>query len=63
MPIVEVDGETVVAIKTREDSATIFFEPVKVALGRRNEDWVEVLNIQDLQGKQVLVDGAFEVIR
>ncbi len=59
---VELDGEMYVLVKTGENEENIYFERIKVRTGKNAKGWVEILDLDLLKDKQVLVDGGFSLI-
>lgn len=51
-----------VLVLHNKDANNFTFEKVKLEIGKQNEDYIEVLNSNDLKGKEILVRGAFMLL-
>ncbi|MEP5613245.1 MAG: efflux RND transporter periplasmic adaptor subunit [Cyclobacteriaceae bacterium] len=60
--VVEMDGEMYVLTRTGEKEDAIYFEQELVQVGKSANGWIEILNPNVLQGKQVLTNGTFSLI-
>ncbi|MEQ9468131.1 MAG: efflux RND transporter periplasmic adaptor subunit [Ekhidna sp.] len=61
--IIDMDGKYFVAVKSGEDQNGIHFDQVEVEVGKRSGELVEILNSEVLEGKEVVVKGAYEVVQ
>ena len=57
--ILEEDGKSVVMVLKNKTNNKIVFEKVTVQLGLQNEDFVEIINFETLENKQILNKGSF----
>ncbi|MEQ9299520.1 MAG: efflux RND transporter periplasmic adaptor subunit [Cyclobacteriaceae bacterium] len=60
--VVDIEGQMMVAIKRSEDADGISFELTTVEIGRHANGWIEILNPR-IEGDEILVKGAFDVIQ
>ena len=60
--IAEIDGEYFVLILNSNHEGNYEFEMEKVEIGKQNEHFIELLNIEDIKDKQVLTKGAYMLL-
>jgi len=56
--VLEKDGEYFVLVLKEKNNKTYKFEKIKVEIGEKNEDWIEILD-NSLENIQILTKGAF----
>ncbi|AMC10049.1 cation transporter [Lutibacter profundi] len=56
--VLEKDGEYFVLVLREKNNETYKFEKIKVEIGEKNEDWIEILD-NNLENIQILTKGAF----
>jgi len=62
--VVSIESKSFILVQNYLSEGKRSFEKVEVRLGRMNEDYVEILNVQDFKKQsQVLVNGAFNLIK
>jgi cobalt-zinc-cadmium efflux system membrane fusion protein len=52
-----------ILINNRKSSASYYFDRFKVKTGNSEGDWIEILNASELEDKQILIKGAFNLIK
>lgn len=60
--IAEIDGEYYALILNSNHEGYYEFERTKVKIGKRNEKFIEILNIDDFKDKKVLIKGAYMLL-
>ncbi|OUR91581.1 efflux transporter periplasmic adaptor subunit [Flavobacteriales bacterium 34_180_T64] len=60
--IIEVDDHNFVLVLKEETDSEFHFEKVQVEIGNQTEEFVEVLNLELLKGKQLLTKGTYMLL-
>ncbi len=60
--VVDLEGQMMVAVKRSENDNGMSFELVRVETGKYADGWIEIL-APDMDGNDLLVNGAFDVIQ
>ena len=61
--IMELDDEKMVLVKKTAQNGATTFDKIIVETGLEDEDYVEILNPEKLQNKEVLVKGGFQLVQ
>lgn len=59
--VVDINDEFMVAVKSADANGGWKLDIVNVEIGQKNDEWVEIIS-PDLNGKQIVVEGAFDII-
>jgi cobalt-zinc-cadmium efflux system membrane fusion protein len=60
--VISSEGLDLILIKTGESNEGYTFESKEIRTGVKNDQWVQILNMDDLQNKEVLIRGGFNLI-
>ncbi|TYQ00077.1 cobalt-zinc-cadmium efflux system membrane fusion protein [Tenacibaculum adriaticum] len=60
--ITEVDGDYFVLVLKNKNEGVYTFDTLKLEVGKQSEEFVEVTNISDLKGKEILTKGGFMLL-
>lgn len=60
--IVEIEGNHYALVLKSKENETYNFEKVQVTIGKQNEAFIEVKNVDTFKEKQVLIKGAFMIL-
>jgi len=56
--VLEKDNEYFVLVLKEKNDETYKFEKIKISIGEKNENWIEILG-KNIENKQILIKGAF----
>ena len=58
----EIEGEYFALVLNGKTDESYTFNKLKLEVGKQSEDYVEVLNIDDFTGKQIIIKGGFMLL-
>ena len=58
----EIEGEYFALVLNGKTDESYTFNKIKLEVGKQSEDYVEVLNIDDFTGKQIIIKGGFMLL-
>ena len=58
----EIEGEHFALVLNGKTDESYTFNKIKLEVGKQSEDYVEVLNIDDFTGKQIIIKGGFMLL-